>query len=224
MEFGEIKASLEQELAQPINRVFSSFSENPVASASIGQVHEAYLLTGERVVVKVQRPGVGKVIETDLEIMRDVAGLLEARTVWGRFYNVAGILEIAEPFGRKLLRQKLAPENLAKAAFEYLLDLSAMSFKLPGHIDNLVQSLEQGDFKVTLEHQSFNKFITRLNLIGNRLCFSLIVASIIIGSSLIAQRSPQSLLWRFPIAEAGFIMAVFMGVWLLISIIRSGRL
>lgn len=73
--------------------VFASFSEEPLASASIGQVHEAILKTGEKVVVKVQRPGIGKIIENDLEILYELVGMLEKHTKWGRLYQLTDILD-----------------------------------------------------------------------------------------------------------------------------------
>ena len=63
---------------------FSYINPVPIAAASIAQVHEAYLNSGERVVVKVQRPGIEKIIETDLEILLDLSRLLEKRNSWAR--------------------------------------------------------------------------------------------------------------------------------------------
>ncbi|MDP7115518.1 MAG: AarF/ABC1/UbiB kinase family protein [Candidatus Woesearchaeota archaeon] len=65
----EVKKVVEAELKNPINKVFKSFEIVPLAAASIGQVHKAVLKDGKTVAVKVQRPGVDKLIETDIEIM-----------------------------------------------------------------------------------------------------------------------------------------------------------
>lgn len=65
-------AIVEREIGKPISEVFEEFSEMPLASASIGQVHKAKLKTGEQVVVKVQRPTVADVMERDLNIIKDV--------------------------------------------------------------------------------------------------------------------------------------------------------
>ena len=56
----------------------------PLAAASIAQVHKAVLQSGEKVVLKVQRPGIEKTIETDLLILSDMGRLLEKRTAWGK--------------------------------------------------------------------------------------------------------------------------------------------
>lgn len=70
MPFAEIKAQIEQELGQPLNQLFQSFDETPCAAASIGQVHQAILPSGEQVVVKVQYPGVDEACESDLKHVR----------------------------------------------------------------------------------------------------------------------------------------------------------
>ena len=75
--YSEVGATIEKELQKPVEQIFSSFSEQPLAAASIGQVHQAKLLDGTSVAVKVQRPGIQRTIEVDLEIMRHLAGLME---------------------------------------------------------------------------------------------------------------------------------------------------
>ena len=75
-----------------IDDLFASFDREPIAAASMGQVHEAYLKTGEHVVVKVQRPNIEAQVRTDLEIMMELAQLLEKRTSWGRLYKVSEIV------------------------------------------------------------------------------------------------------------------------------------
>jgi ubiquinone biosynthesis protein len=134
------------------------------------------------------------------------------------------LIELAKPFGPRLLQAKFAPQNINKALLDYLLDLAMMASKLPGKVTELLQMATDGEFKIVLEHQNFDYFIARLTVLGNRLSFSLIIAAIIIGSSLVTLKNPASIFGRFPIAEAGFIIAVLMGLWLLISIIRSGRI
>lgn len=75
--FTVIKNSVERELNAPLTELFSSFEETPLASASIGQVHEATLEDGTRVVVKVQRPGIDTLIKTDVSVLTGLAAALE---------------------------------------------------------------------------------------------------------------------------------------------------
>ncbi len=75
--FPQAKEIVEQELHAPLNEIFLHFDEIPLAAASIGQVHRAQLKTGEEVIVKVQRPGIRRIIEVDLEILYHLATLIE---------------------------------------------------------------------------------------------------------------------------------------------------
>lgn len=76
----EAVAIIEANLGASISDIFDEFSVEPMASASIAQAHRGVLKTGEEVAVKVQRPGIGKTVEVDLEIMFDLAHIV-ARNV-----------------------------------------------------------------------------------------------------------------------------------------------
>lgn len=75
--FREVKEIIEHELQRPIDQVFSEFTGEPIAAASIGQVHEARLISGERVAVKVQRPGIEETINQDMALMKLFLNALE---------------------------------------------------------------------------------------------------------------------------------------------------
>ncbi len=75
--FEEIKKRVESELGKNLNEIFKSFVEKPIAAASMGQVHKATLLDGTKVVVKVQRPGIREIIDTDIDIVYFFANLAE---------------------------------------------------------------------------------------------------------------------------------------------------
>ncbi len=75
--FAEVKTVIETELGCPVEQAFEEIETEPLGAASIAQVHRARLLTGEAVVLKVQRPGIREVIEVDLEIMHHLAALME---------------------------------------------------------------------------------------------------------------------------------------------------
>ncbi len=93
--WGEIRALLDTELGVPIEEVFTDFDPTPMAAASLSQVHTARLPCGTPVVVKVQRPNIQALIETDLEILFDLARLIQERTPVGAIYD---LVEIADEF------------------------------------------------------------------------------------------------------------------------------
>lgn len=90
--FSTIKAVLEAELQCPLAELFSEIDEIPLASASIAQVHAAKLITGESVVIKVQKPGVENVLLTDLNFLYFSAVLLERFLPKLKFASLSGIV------------------------------------------------------------------------------------------------------------------------------------
>jgi ubiquinone biosynthesis protein len=90
--FSEIRALL-LENCPDIDLWFSSIEEIPVASASIAQVHRAFLTDGTPVAIKVQRPGIGEIIETDISILQSLAERMEVVFPESRLYNPTGMVD-----------------------------------------------------------------------------------------------------------------------------------
>ncbi len=88
-----IRPALEAELGADVDEVFAEFDWEPLAAASIGQTYRARLRSGEAVVLKIQRPGIGDVIERDLAALALLAGLAQRRTELGRGIRSAEMLE-----------------------------------------------------------------------------------------------------------------------------------
>lgn len=86
---------IEEEFGVRVDQIYSFFDRTPLAAASLGQTHAAILKDGTEVVVKVQRPGVREVIETDLEILIGVAGFVERHFEQSRSYSP---VELADEF------------------------------------------------------------------------------------------------------------------------------
>lgn len=100
--FNEVSKIIETELGSPPEELFDFIDEIPFASASIGQVHRAGLEDGETVAVKVQRPGIKKIIEVDLEIMLHLATLMERNIKEMALYRP---VKIVEEFARTLEKE-----------------------------------------------------------------------------------------------------------------------
>lgn len=100
--FNEVSKIIETELGSPPEELFDFIDEIPFASASIGQVHRAGLENGETVAVKVQRPGIKKIIEVDLEIMLHLATLMERNIKEMALYRP---VKIVEEFARTLEKE-----------------------------------------------------------------------------------------------------------------------
>ncbi len=112
MAFEQVQATIAQELGGDIESLFAEFSPQPLACASIAQVHCARLPDGSDVVVKVQRPGLRPQIEADLEIMAFLARALESNFPEARLYSPAGIVEQFERAIRKEIDFNNELENI----------------------------------------------------------------------------------------------------------------
>lgn len=88
LSYETIQSIVENEFESPIDELFQTFNKEPLAAASIGQVHTATLHSGEEVAVKVQRPNIKRAVETDLEILYEIARFLEERTAWAKTYRI----------------------------------------------------------------------------------------------------------------------------------------
>ncbi|WNG45943.1 AarF/ABC1/UbiB kinase family protein [Archangium minus] len=93
--FAEIATVIQEELGAPPSEIFAEFSEEPFAAASLGQVHEARLRTGERVAVKVQYPGIAAALEDDL---RNLESLLKS-------VGMGGLLLDAHEYAEEIRRE-----------------------------------------------------------------------------------------------------------------------
>jgi ubiquinone biosynthesis protein len=88
-----IRGVLEAELDEPVERAFAGFEWEPLAAASIGQTHRATLADGTRVVVKVQRPGIGEVVGRDAAVLRLAARQIERRSEAARTVHLTGLAD-----------------------------------------------------------------------------------------------------------------------------------
>ena len=100
--FDEVKAQIEAELNSPMEDIFLEFDEKPIAAASIGQAHTARLRNGDRVVVKVQRPGLKKIVNPDIDILIGLATLAEKHIAETELYNP---VVVVKEFARTLYKE-----------------------------------------------------------------------------------------------------------------------
>ena len=114
--FETVRTTVEADLERPLEAVFSSFDEVPIAAASIAQVHAARLVSGEEVVVKVQRPQIDRQVRRDLAVMAWLAPLLVGRIPVAALANPPALIELfSETIGEEL-DFRLEAENMLEVA------------------------------------------------------------------------------------------------------------
>ena len=119
--FAVVQELLEQELGERCAEIID-IEEEPLGSASLAQVHRASLRSGRQVVLKVQRPGLERIFRLDLEVMQQVAALVQRHPRWGRGRDWVGI---AQECRRVLLREldfRLEAEHAARFRQQFLDD------------------------------------------------------------------------------------------------------
>ena len=87
-----VEVIIRKQLQQPIEEIFSIIHHQPVAAGSIAQTHRATLIDGREVALKIQRPGIDRVVEQDIRLLRGLARLVN-RTEVGRYYNLVSVVE-----------------------------------------------------------------------------------------------------------------------------------
>ena len=111
-----IEQVLRSELGAEVGELFASFDREPIAAASIAQVHAATLPSGARVVVKVRRPDVSQIVDRDLDIAGRLAARLERSTSWGRAVGTAGLAAGFAAALREELDLRVEARNMTSVA------------------------------------------------------------------------------------------------------------
>lgn len=114
--FSTVRAVVEADLGRPLEDVFESFHQTPVAAASIAQVHRATLRTGEDVVVKVQRPQVAGLVRRDLAVMSWMAPILVGRIPVAALANPPALVDLFAETIVEELDFRLEAENMLDIA------------------------------------------------------------------------------------------------------------
>jgi ubiquinone biosynthesis protein len=100
--FGEVEKIVTNELGVRLSKAFSEFENEPMAAASLGQVHKARLRNGRQVAVKVQRPEIRERMIEDLDALEEIAEFLDNHTEMGKRYEFG---EMLDQFRKSLLRE-----------------------------------------------------------------------------------------------------------------------
>ncbi len=117
--FERVRPVLEAELGAPLPSVFSEFDHNAIAAASLGQVYRAKLMGGEVVAVKVVRPGIERLAQTDLRALRRIVRILHRFTKFGRRMNLIEVYTEFAAMVRQELDYRMEAEHLKRFARQF---------------------------------------------------------------------------------------------------------
>lgn len=124
----------------------------------------------------------------------------------------------SEPVIEKVLLNKYSPKSQIMDVFGSIKDYKDLFMNFPKRADNMMESIEKGEVKIAIDIKGLTELEHQLDVVSNRLSFTITAASIIIGSALLVLSSGENLF-----APYIFLVSVLIGIWLLIIIIRRGK-
>jgi ubiquinone biosynthesis protein len=135
------------------------------------------------------------------------------------------LLVVAKPYVTSFVARQLDPRNRLRKLVATMEGYRSILEGLPADLEVIVAKIKKGAMSVALHHEGLDRFILEMDRSSNRLAFGLIVAALIIGSSLVMQLEGGPTLYGFPaLGLIGYLIAGILGLWLIIAILRSGRI
>jgi ubiquinone biosynthesis protein len=129
------------------------------------------------------------------------------------------------PYVKKLSQRKFRAKIIFRDITTALQDLRDLLVPLPFDLEMITEKLRKGELGFSLQHKGLEKFILEMERSSNRISFSLIIAALIVGSSLIMRLEMGPYLFGYPLLGIfGYVFAGILGIWLVIAILRSGRI
>jgi ubiquinone biosynthesis protein len=147
-------------------------------------------------------------------------------SVGAELYPDFNVFEVARPYARDLMLERFTPQRVARRARRDALRYAQVLADAPFQFHDFMEEIRDGQIEVGFVHKGLDDFLDSINLVFNRVVVALIVVGGLIGSSLIgifAKGGPH-LLGVNVISIAGFALSTVLGIWLLVGVIRSGRL
>jgi ubiquinone biosynthesis protein len=131
----------------------------------------------------------------------------------------------AEPYARALAKRRLSPGKIYEKASKSIMDVSDFVLLFPKQMKQIIRKVLKDDIHVKLTHSGLDKFITDMDRSSNRISFGMIISATLISSAIMHGTGVGPKIFGMSILGIiSFAFALLLGIWLIISIIRSGRL
>jgi len=141
-----------------------------------------------------------------------------------RFYPELDVIAEIKPFVRRLGAERWYPVQIWRRISRQLRFYFKLQSSLPGAIQRILQKVEQGDLNIRFRHENLSGLQKSLDNVSNRLSFSIILASLIIGSSMIITTGVKPLIFGYPaIGLVGYLISAFFGLLVVVSIFRGRK-
>ena len=134
-------------------------------------------------------------------------------------------VEQAEPFIRQARLARFKPKRVLSGLADFGAEVTELARELPAELRRIAQQMKSGQARIHFQHEGLEPLVSSAERVSNRLSFAIVLASLIIGSSLIVLANLPPKIGELPVVGlAGFILAALMAFWLLLSILRHGRM
>jgi ubiquinone biosynthesis protein len=131
----------------------------------------------------------------------------------------------AEPYASKLVKERLSPGKLFERTRKSVMDIGDFAMLFPKQMRQVIQKVLKDDIGIKMTHMGMDKFIKDMDRSSNRISFSMIISAILLSSAIMhATGAGPTVLGFSLLGISAFGIAFVLGIWLIISIIRSGRL
>jgi ubiquinone biosynthesis protein len=168
----------------------------------------------------------------DVTLPRDFVAMFKALgTVSGVVLQLdpeLNLLELLQPRLNKLLRERFSPGRIARLTGISAWHVANILRDAPRLLRDTLRGIGRGQFQINIRHENLDHLASELDRSSNRLAFSVLIASTIIGSTMLLSMATEvKLFGSLPIRYLGFVgytLTFFMGAWLLIAILRSGKM
>lgn len=135
------------------------------------------------------------------------------------------LVEHAKPLVEEVLRDRLSPSAVAARLGEAGRDVAETIQGIPREVRELLTKVRRDRLQIQFVHKNLDYFVQEMDRSSNRLSFAVVIAALIVGSSLIFQTGAGPTLFGYPaLGLIGFTTAALLGIWLVVGILRSGRL
>ncbi|MBI5492418.1 MAG: ubiquinone biosynthesis protein UbiB [Deltaproteobacteria bacterium] len=139
-------------------------------------------------------------------------------------YPEANILEEGEPYAARLYAERMKPSAFLKNAKDMASGYGEFLQKFPNDMGRVMRKIIEDRLSIDFRHRGLEDFMGEIDRSSNRLTFGIIVAALVVGSSMIIASDAAPKVMGVPVLGLiGFVIASFMGLWLAIQILRSGK-
>ena len=209
----EVRGDLERDLREFLNK-YSSLS---VGEVTLGQALSELISLARRYRLRV--PPVFPLLTKALVTAEGLARAIDP---------TINVYEVAQPYARRLLTERLKPEAVLEATRERAFEYVGYVEDYPEQIRLLLQGLSDGEMEVQLEHGGLDELLGKVDVLANRVVFAVVTGALLLGSCMLGALNKGGpgvpYLGVQVVSFLGFTLSVIMGCFLLFIIFRSGRL